>query len=675
MALRERSGSRSVKGRHRAAPASARVAVPDQRTSHRWTSVEAEEWAARRARWVERIPAPRRAADPVVIPGPRRAGDEGGARGAVGGARIEAARVASAGLAGARLATAMLARATVREPGLRRADRAAARATVRDSEPGVQEPTADPWGRRPLPVRYRPLPRRRRRMTGLWILLAVLLVATVGAIPSALRDPAVRATANTGGPAVENLGGGAGGGGGPVAPAPAEFTDQLPDGRAQTAIDAALGQLGVPYQWGGNGPGAGDTGFDCSGLTAFAYAAAGIALPRTAHTQYVAGPHVPADAPLQPGDLVFYGSPSAVYHVGIYLGDGKMVNAPNYDQPVQVSHYRWRGDEYLGATRPAATGERRTGLLEYLPEPRTVEGWPRSFDAPRATVPAQRIQPSDALPAESATAAASIAAASLSAEGGAVERSPSTPATPAAGQPALTWTIPAARHQSVAQAAPAPSAPRVAAGLPAPGAVASSPALEVAAAATAPQVVDSPVPQIAAPAASPVAGSPVPQTAATATPPVAAEAPAALSPQEPAVAAGPPGAAQGQAGGTPPVPGAPGADPVVDAVVGTLTLPSGTIPLVAARLDLLGTPVVPAPGTAALLDEGGAQLLVLPTTVPVDDSVTVSVDGADPRVRTVVEAQTLTAAQLAEHVRTLPEGEFQIAAPAADGTWSVAELE
>lgn len=668
MALRERSSSRSVKGRHRAAPASTRVAVPDQRTSHRWTSVEAEERAARRARWAERIPAPRRAADPVLIPAPRRAVDEGGSRGALGGARSDAARVASAGLAGARLATAMLARAMVREPELHRPGRAAARTTLRDSRPGVQEPPADPWGRRPLPVRYRPLPQRRRRMTGLWILLAVLLVAAVGAIPSALRDPAVRAAANTGGSAVENLGGGAGGGGAPVAPAPAEFTDQLPDGRAQTAIDAALGQLGVPYQWGGDGPGAGDTGFDCSGLTAFAYAAAGIALPRTAHTQYVAGPHVPADAPLQPGDLVFYGSPSAVYHVGMYLGDGKMVNAPNYDQPVQVSHYRWRGDEYLGATRPAATGERRTGLLEYLPEPRTVEGWPRSFDAPRAAAPLERIQPSAALPAESATAAASIAAASLSAEGGAVERPSSTPGTPTAGHPALTWPIPAARHQSAPQAAPAPSAPRVAAGLPARWPVASSPA---------PQVADSPVPQVAAaPAASPVAHSAEPSSAAAAAPPVAA---AALSPQEPAVAAAPPEAAQGPAGGTlaaaPTVPDAPGADPVVDAVVGTLTLPTGTIPLVAARLDLLGTPVAPAPGTAALLDEGGAQLLVLPMTVPVDDSVTVSVDGADPRVRTVVEAQTLTAAQLADHVRTLPEGEFQIAAPAADGTWSVAELE
>jgi hypothetical protein len=112
-----------------------------------------------------------------------------------------------------------------------------------------------------------------------------------------------------------------------------------------------------------------------------------------------------------------------------------------------------------------------------------------------------------------------------------------------------------------------------------------------------------------------------------------------------------------------------------EVVVGTLTLPTGPIPLVAARLDLLGVPVAPAPGTAALLDEGSAQLVVLGVAIPLDDSVTVAVDGADPRVRTVVEAQALTPDQLAQHVRTLPEGEFQLAALSADGTWAVAELE
>jgi cell wall-associated NlpC family hydrolase len=111
---------------------------------------------------------------------------------------------------------------------------------------------------------------------------------------------------------------------------PATFTSDLPDGRARIAIITAMAQIGLPYVWGGNGPTAGDAGFDCSGLSTFAYAAAGVALPRTAHTQYYAGPHVPADAALQPGDLVFYGTSGPTsHHVGLYIGNGQMIHAPN----------------------------------------------------------------------------------------------------------------------------------------------------------------------------------------------------------------------------------------------------------------------------------------------------------------------------------------------------------
>jgi cell wall-associated NlpC family hydrolase len=106
--------------------------------------------------------------------------------------------------------------------------------------------------------------------------------------------------------------------------------------------------------WGGNG--AQDGGFDCSGLTTATYRAAGITLPRTAHTQFHAGPHVPDGQPLLPGDLVFYGNPTTkIHHVGLYIGGGLMINAPTFGQPVQIEPYRYRGDDYAGATRPASS--------------------------------------------------------------------------------------------------------------------------------------------------------------------------------------------------------------------------------------------------------------------------------------------------------------------------------
>ncbi|WP_422647329.1 NlpC/P60 family protein [Actinoalloteichus caeruleus] len=129
-------------------------------------------------------------------------------------------------------------------------------------------------------------------------------------------------------------------------------TQHAPTQAASTAIDYAMGQLGLPYVWGGDGPDAGHAGFDCSGLTTAAYSAAGISLPRTAHTQYHAGPRLPVDAPLLPGDLVFYGDPaSKITHVGLYLGNDQMIHAPTFGQPVQIGNYRWEGDRYAGARR------------------------------------------------------------------------------------------------------------------------------------------------------------------------------------------------------------------------------------------------------------------------------------------------------------------------------------
>lgn len=128
---------------------------------------------------------------------------------------------------------------------------------------------------------------------------------------------------------------------------------QAPNSVAQAAINYACGQRGLPYVWGGNGPQ--DGGFDCSGLTKAAYAAAGITLPRTADAQYHAGPLVPAGQLLLPGDLVFYGTSTNIHHVGLYIGGGLIVDAPDFGQVVKTEPYRFSGDDYFGATRPVGS--------------------------------------------------------------------------------------------------------------------------------------------------------------------------------------------------------------------------------------------------------------------------------------------------------------------------------
>jgi cell wall-associated NlpC family hydrolase len=78
-----------------------------------------------------------------------------------------------------------------------------------------------------------------------------------------------------------------------------------------------------------------------------------VSIPDVVATELSVGPLVPADEPLLPGDLVFYGTPGNVHHVGLYIGARKIVHAPTFGEPVQVSIYRWNGDDYLAASRPA----------------------------------------------------------------------------------------------------------------------------------------------------------------------------------------------------------------------------------------------------------------------------------------------------------------------------------
>jgi cell wall-associated NlpC family hydrolase len=122
-------------------------------------------------------------------------------------------------------------------------------------------------------------------------------------------------------------------------PAPA-----LPSaGNVRNVLQAAYGQIGKPYAWGAGGPGS----FDCSGFTSFAWRAAGISLPHSSRAQYAATKRV-GRADLQPGDLVFFGSP--IHHVGIYVGDNKMIDSSTYGHPVGVRSLNRRG--YVGAGRP-----------------------------------------------------------------------------------------------------------------------------------------------------------------------------------------------------------------------------------------------------------------------------------------------------------------------------------
>lgn len=112
---------------------------------------------------------------------------------------------------------------------------------------------------------------------------------------------------------------------------------------AGSPVETALSYHGIPYVWGGASP----AGFDCSGLTMYVYAQHGVDLPHHAASQYMMGVAVDPTS-LQPGDLVFFGSP--VHHVGMYIGGGYFVHAPHTGDFVKVSRLADRAD-FVGARR------------------------------------------------------------------------------------------------------------------------------------------------------------------------------------------------------------------------------------------------------------------------------------------------------------------------------------
>jgi len=152
----------------------------------------------------------------------------------------------------------------------------------------------------------------------------------------------------------------------PAQASPAQASSPPPglpgSGAAAVAVGWAFREIGVPYSWGGGdatGPtggfaqGADTVGFDCSGLTLFAWAHAGVALGHYTGSQWTAGRHV-AESDLQPGDLVFFATdtadPATIHHVGLYIGAGDMISAPHTGDVVRVASVAGFGG-YIGAVR------------------------------------------------------------------------------------------------------------------------------------------------------------------------------------------------------------------------------------------------------------------------------------------------------------------------------------
>lgn len=111
-----------------------------------------------------------------------------------------------------------------------------------------------------------------------------------------------------------------------------DFSNTGAGGRRQAVINYASQFLGTPYQWGGTSP---KSGFDCSGLTQFVYGRYGIKLPRVASDQASMGRHV-ALSSLSPGDMVGWNENGSIGHIAIYLGGGRILEAPHTGSRVRI---------------------------------------------------------------------------------------------------------------------------------------------------------------------------------------------------------------------------------------------------------------------------------------------------------------------------------------------------
>jgi hypothetical protein len=145
------------------------------------------------------------------------------------------------------------------------------------------------------------------------------------------------------------------------------------EARHNAVVSVAMQYIGVPYKWGGATP---KSGFDCSGLVTYVFAQLGVSLPHYAAAQYYSpgAVWVPPER-LQPGDLVFFtgsdGTREAPGHVGIYVGDGYLIDAPHTGSFVRIDNLdeRWFANKYVGAKRIAGVSVDGRQLL-HVSKPR-----------------------------------------------------------------------------------------------------------------------------------------------------------------------------------------------------------------------------------------------------------------------------------------------------------------